>query len=148
MNTLVLVRYGEHENGHLNESGKNAMILVGEKLKSLFDNKNIGIVCAQVPRAIESAQIISKCLGIFSVQNFTELYAEEGRSVNLEKVKEVLDSVGGKRDVLIAVVSREYIETLPNFILQNLGVQKTIETHLERGEFLILDYDKNECNLL
>jgi len=45
-------------------------------------------------------------------------------------------------DIVIAVISREYIETLPNYILGNLGVHKVGETNLDRGEILIVDYGK------
>lgn len=122
--------------------------MVGEKLKSVVQGKNVGIICAQVPRAIESAQIISGGLNISLVEHFAELYASEDTLIDLEKAVGVIDSVGKECDLLIAVVSREYIETLPSYILQNLGVQKVAETHLDRGEILILDYDKKDIAYL
>ncbi len=144
MNKLVFVRYGEHENGDLNESGKEAMILIGEKLKSVVEGRNTSIICAEILRAVESAEIIAKNLNLSLVRHFTELYASEDVPVNLEKALEVINSEGKECDLLIAVVSREYIETLPNYILQSLGVQNTVETHLKRGEILILDYNKKD----
>jgi len=148
MNKLIFVRYGEHEGGHLNEVGIKAMILVAEKLKHILQNADAGIICAEVPRAIEGAHIISEALNVPPAKHFAELYAVEDTPIHLTKAAEVIDSAGGECDVLIAVVSREYIETLPNFILQSLGVEKPIETHLERGEVLILDYDKKEITYL
>ncbi len=148
MNKLIFVRYGEHTDGHLNEAGVKAMILVGEKLKPFLQDKNVCIICAQISRAIESAKIISENLGIPVAQLFVELYATEDVPINLEKAMEVIDFAGKECDTVIAIVSREYIETLPNYILQSLGIQKTEETHLERGEALILDYDKKDITYL
>jgi len=148
MNKLILVRYGEHEGGHLNEVGIKAMVFVAEKLKHLLENQNVGIVCAEVPRAIESAHIVSEALNVSPAKHFVELYAVEDTPIHLTKAAEVIDSAGGECDVLIAVVSREYIESLPNYILQSLGVEKPIETHLERGEVLILDYGTKEITYL
>ena len=148
MNKLILVRYGEHTDGHLNEIGIKAMVLVAQKLKPLLENVNVGIVCAQVPRAIESAHIISEALNVGPVEHVAELYASEDVPVHLNKAVEAVDAAGGECDVLVAVVSREYIETLPNYILQSLGVEKPIETHLERGEVLLLDYNKKDVTYL
>ncbi|OGZ65567.1 MAG: hypothetical protein A3C50_02850 [Candidatus Staskawiczbacteria bacterium RIFCSPHIGHO2_02_FULL_43_16] len=148
MNKLIFVRYGEHTDQHLNEVGIKAMILVAEKLKHILENQNVGIVCAEVPRAVESAHIISETLNVPPAKHFAQLYASEDAPIYLTKAVEVIDSAGGEHDVLIAVVSREYIETLPNFILQSLGVEKPIETHLERGEILVLDYSKKEITYL
>lgn len=144
MNKLILVRYGEHTDGHLNEVGIKAMVLVAEKLKHLLENVNAGIICAEVPRAIEGAHIISETLNVPPAKHFPELYASEDAPIHLNKAVEMVDSAGGEHDVLIAVISREYIEALPNYILQGLGVEKPIETHLERGEILILDYNKKD----
>ena len=148
MNKLILVRYGEHEGGHLNEVGTKAMVLVAEKLKPLLQNADASIVCAEIPRAVESAHIISEALNISPAKHFAQLYASEDAPIYLTKAGEVIDSAGGECDVLIAVISREYIQTLPNYILQSLGVEKPIETHLERGEVLILDYGKKEITYL
>jgi hypothetical protein len=146
MKKLALVRYGEHENGHLNKKGTQTMISTSERLKTLVQNKNACIVSAKIPRAIESAEILSKNLNIFPVQNFLELYAEEeeGHLPDLDMATKLIHSIGEKYDVVMAVVSREYIETLPNHILKSLGVEKTTETHLSRGEILVLDYDTKD----
>lgn len=137
---LILVRYGEHENGHLNDVGKQSMILVGKKLKPIIERKNISIICAKIPRAIESAEIISKNLGILSVKDFTELYASEESSINLEKALEIINSVGVGSDIVIAIISREYIEALPGYILG----KEIDKLSVSRGEFLMLDYDKKD----
>lgn len=146
MNRLILVRYGEHTDGHLSEEGKQTMVLVSEKLKPFVQNEKVCIICAKVPRAIESAEVISTSLNVSPVRSFEELYAaeEDGVSIDLETANKVMNEAGAECDIVIAVVSREYIEALPNYILQSLGVQKTGETRLERGEVLVLDYDKKD----
>ncbi len=150
MEKLLLVRYGEHEDGHLSIEGMKMMISVSEKIKSLIKDEIFCVISADIDRAIESAKIISKQLGTNSVQTFHELYAaeESGIAVNLEAALKVINSAGEKCDMLIAVVSREYIESLPNYILHNLGSKESIETHLNRGEVLVLDYDTKNITYL
>jgi phosphohistidine phosphatase SixA len=150
MKKLALVRYGEHENGHLNEKGTQVMILTSEQLKSLIQSENACIISAKIPRASESAEILSRHLNVFPVQTFSELYAEEeeGHLPDLDTATKLINSIGEKYDIVIAVVSREYIETLPNHILKSLGVEKTTKTHLSRGEILVLDYDAKNIEYL
>ena len=150
MKKLILVRYGEYDNGHLSESGIQTMILAAEKMKSIVHDQNALIISAQIPRATESAEVISKHLNIHPVQNFIELYAaeEDGVCLNIDMAMNVINSVGKEHDIVIAVTSREYIETLPNYILKSLGSKQTIETHLSRGEIIILDYETKSVAFL
>ncbi len=122
---LILVRYGEHENGHLNESGKKTMLSVAKKLEDLVKDKKCCVVCAKIFRAIESAEIIGKSLGFEHVKSFKEFYAagEDNVPVNLDRARKVLNDLKKDYDVVIAIISREYIEELG---------RKTIE----RGDFL------------
>ncbi len=148
MDKLVLVRYGESTNGHLNEQGMQTMVLTAKRLRYLAENQSACIICAKIPRAIESAKIISKNLNISGIQSFEELYAAEDVPIFLDTAIKIINSVGEKYDVIIAVISREYIEALPNHILQGLGSQKTTETHLNRGEALVIDYKTKKINYL
>ena len=150
MKKLILVRYGEHKDGHLNEQGAQAMVLVAEKLRYIVKNQNVSIISAKVDRAIESADTISKYLNISPIQAFSELYAaeEDGVVADLGTAMKTINSVGEKCDVIIAVVSKEYIEALPGHILKSLGSKKTVETHLNRGEILVLDYNTKDISYL
>ena len=150
MKKLLLVRYGDHENGYLNEQGAQKMVLAAEKVKTIVQKQSVQVISAKTPRAVESAEIISKYLNLSQVQTFSELYVaeESGVDINIDEAMKVVDSIGKQYDVVIAVVSREYIETLPGRILKNLGSKKTIETHLNRGEILILDYTSKDINYL
>lgn len=143
MKKIIFVRYGEKENGQLSQKGIETMTLTAEKLKPIIQNQNTHIICADIDRAISSAEIISKHLNILFVKNFSELYASDEKNIfpNIEIATEIINLEGKKCDILIAVISREYIETLPNYILKTLGSKEIVETHLNRGEALILDYD-------
>ena len=147
---LILIRYGEHENGHLNELGKQTMISTAQRLNPIVENKNTCIVSAKVPRAIESAQIIKEYLHLPTAQSFSELYAaeEEGIYVNLESAVKIINSLGEKYAIVITVTSREYIETLPSYILKNLGSQTITKTRLNRGEIIVLDYDRKDITYI
>jgi len=126
---LILVRYGEHEDGHLSDKGKEAMFLVAKKLESLVKGKKACIISANIPRAFEGAKIISEIIGVSSVETFDEFYAAEEKNIYVDIVRaiKILDSLGKKFDVVIAVISREYIE-------------KIGKKDLKRGEILVLDY--------
>jgi hypothetical protein len=150
MKKLALVRYGEHEAGHLTEEGIRTMVLTAELLLPLIQDQPVCVISAEVPRAIESAEVLSRHLNISPVQTFSELYAaeEDGRLPNLSLAAKLINSLGKKYDLVIAVVSREYIETLPNHILKSLGTKEITETHLNRGEILILDYNTKKIKYL
>ena len=147
---LFLVRYGEHVNGHLNKKGKQTMILASKLLQPLIQNEKACILCANTTRAIESAEVISKYLKKFPVQDFQELYAakEDGVNVDLEAAVKVINSAGIANSLVIAVVSREYIETLPDYILRKFGFQEAHKVDLARGEILVLDYNKKNITYL
>ena len=123
---LILVRYGGHENGRLNEEGKETMLSVAEKLKTLVENKKCCVVCADVARAVESGKIISDNLGL-EIKPFLEFYAapEDNIVVDVDKAKNILDLLDREYEVVIAVISREYIEKLSG-------------KNLQRGEFIVL----------
>lgn len=126
---IVFVRYGQYKDGHLDEIGKHQMVFVSEKIKNLLAGQNFCVVCADIPRAVESAKVIANNLGAKDVQSFKEFYSakEDGIEVDVARAKNIFDSL--KYDFVVAVISREYIEVFAN-------------KNLERGEFYILDYNK------
>ena len=101
------------------------------------------VIAGAVDRAVESANVIATHFNLPAVQSFPELYAaeEDGKLPNLQAATNVITQLGLQYDTIIAVASREYIESLPAHILQNvLKVEAPAEpTHLNRGELLILD---------
>jgi phosphohistidine phosphatase SixA len=126
---LILVRYGEHEDGHLSDKGKETVLLVAKKLESLVRDKKVCIISANILRAIESAKIISEMIGVSPIEAFDEFYAAEEKNiyVDIGRATKILDSLSKKFDVTIAVVSREYIKELG-------------KKDLRRGDILALDY--------
>src|SRR3989344_1178903 len=126
---LVLVRYGEYTDGHLNEQGRRTMTLVSGRLKSVVQNAKVCIICANIPRAIESAEIITKEFNAEPAQSFTELYAaeENGVGINLDTALKIIDTAGQGKDVVVAIISREYIQA----ISKHFGGPDAI---LKRGE--------------
>lgn len=137
MKQLIFVRYGQYENGHLTKDGVETMNSATQKLLSFVTNKNFCVVCADVPRAIESAQVIANTVNR-DVTAFAEFYAadEENKLPDCESAGTVIKSLWNDYDVVVAIISREYIETLPEYILV-----KKLNTHLERGECLLLDLE-------
>lgn len=147
MKKLILVRYGNWENGHLNTEGKLVMAAAAQKLEA-FATGSFAVVAAQVDRAVESARIIAAHLGLApaSVKTFPELYAaeEDGNLPHVETAAEVITKFGSQYDTVIATISREYIETLPAYVLKNIlhsDAALPEPTRLNRGELLVIDYE-------
>lgn len=144
MKKLILVRYGNWEKGHLNEEGKQVMTAAAIKLE-IFAVSSFTVIAAAVDRALESANIIAEHFKLPAVQSFPELYAaeEDGNLPNLSAATNLITKLGIQYDTVVAVVSREYIESLPGYIMRNtLGVETATEpAHLDRGELLVLDYE-------
>lgn len=139
---LILVRYGEHTDGYLNDRGKQTMKLVAERLRSSVQEKT-AIICAKIPRAIEGAEILAQEFGLGPVQSFSELYAapEDGIEVNLNVALGVINAIANNTDVVIAIISREYIEALS----RHFGLK---EKNLNRGEFLVINYKQGDKNYI
>lgn len=144
MKQLILVRYGQYEDGHLTDEGVETMIKAGAKIMPLVPDLVVRLVAAETFRAIESAEVIGNMISK-SVEVYSELYAaeEDDRLPNCNAAEELLTELGNNCDVIIAVVSREYIETLPAHLLR-----KEIQTSLNRGDCLIIDFGREEVSYL
>lgn len=152
MKTLILARYGQWENGHLNTDGVKTMNTFGERVKTILKEiKSIAIISADIPRAYESAKIIADHFGVKTIKKFIELYAaeEDGILPNAQSAYSIISSEGSLNDVVIAVISREYIEVLPDFISNTVfKKQITIDTKLQRGEAIIINYQTQEISII
>lgn len=145
MKELILIRYGEHTDGHLNDQGRETMGMVAEKIKPVIEGKKVLIVCAKVVRAEEGALVLSQLIGVPSPSSYDELYSaeEDGKLPDVPIAAELINRLGEDVDVLIVIASREYIEQLPSYIL-NGGEP----TNLDRGEVLVIDFDSQSMNKL
>lgn len=144
MKQLILVRYGQYDNGHLTDEGVNTMTLAGSILKPLISNLTVRVVAAETRRAIESAEIVGSMINK-KVESYSQLYAaeEEGRLPDCETAKKLLLELGDGYDCVVAIVSREYIETLPSYLLN-----KELQTSLDRGECLVIDLEHKSITFL
>ena len=90
---LILVRYGDYTDRHLNKKGEKQMTLASERLKSLIPNKKVIIICANTPRVIESAKVIEKYLQLSPTQALSKLYAaiEDDIKVDIEKANQTIN---------------------------------------------------------
>ncbi len=144
---IIFVRYGEYDNGHINQSGRETMLSIAHRLESYIANHKVNIVVADVPRAIESADILCKELHLPKAQPFKELFAEEenGRLPDIETAASVVFSAAKQKDTLIVIASREYLELLPKYILNG---ENSVKTEIKRGEMLIVDYELRNVSYL
>ncbi len=144
MKQLILVRYGQYENGHLTTDGKATMEIAASRLQPLVKDLKNRLLSASTPRATESAQILSEVLGA-KVEAFPALYAaeEEGNLPDCNAASELIFKLGESYDCIVAVISREYIEALPSYILK-----KDVKTKLERGECLVMNLETTELSYL
>jgi hypothetical protein len=147
MEKLILVRYGQYENEHLSDDGRETMVMASRKIGPLIYSKKFIVVSADIPRAVESAQILAEQLHGPQVQSFSEFYAaeEDGYLPDIQKAVKLMIALGQDCDILIAVVSREYIEAIPNHVLPHLAGEKNT---LNRGEIFVLDYQTENLTKL
>jgi phosphohistidine phosphatase SixA len=143
MQRLVLIRYGSHQDGHLTEEGKLAMVKAANNLRPYLTGKSFVVLASTSPRAAESGEIVAKVLGS-DLHMSDALYAaeEEGIFPDTAKAATVLQDFNDI-DTVVAIASREYIETLPSYL-----INKTLETNLERGECLIINLEEKVISYL
>ncbi len=145
------MRYGQYQDGHLTLEGKKTMREAAGRIESYLEKREAMIISAPTPRSTESAEIIRYKLGITEVTQYQEIYAadEDGVLPDCGIATELILRLGEQHPTIIAVASREYIDTLPSYILQNVLDTKIQEvTVLERGEALVVDFIKKSVMFL
>ena len=147
---LILVRYGQYENGHLTTEGTATMTAAAGRIKNFLLTRRPIIISAPTTRATESAKIIGEAFGISQINTYPQIYAadEDGLLPDCPTAAKLIDTLGAQSPIVIAVVSREYIETLPNFILKTVFAGTSMETSLNRGEALVIDYTIKDISYL
>lgn len=141
MKQLILVRYAEYKNEHITEQGTQTMQKLAEQLKPFVVTTTTHIITAEVDRAVESANILAQELSVSTIKRSVSLYAaeEDGKEPNLEKAAAVINEFGESCDKVIAVLSREYIEVLPHYLLPHAPEKIT----LQRGEAIYINLEKS-----
>jgi len=150
MEKLVLVRYGQYENDQLTDEGKAVMRAAAERIKEFLGQTKPLVITASTNRAIESAKIVGDALETGQVGAYPEIYAadEEGRFADCAVAARLIETLGAKNPVIVAIASREYIDMLPSWILENELGSGEIKTSLNRGEALVLDYKTRTVSYL
>lgn len=147
MDKILLVRYGQHTGGTLTNEGKRSMISVAQKIRAIQNIESCKIICADIPRAVESATIIAHELNISPPIPTADIYAaeEDGITINVLDAISTIQAHGANVTTLIAVASREYIETLPGTIIGQSN--HVAPHHLQRGEVLLINLQSQEITL-
>jgi phosphohistidine phosphatase SixA len=144
MKNLILIRYGQHQNGHLTPEGVKVMALAGARLKLLIEGKATVVIASSTPRAFESGKIIADILkSELTIDESLYAAEEDGKFPDNTQAKAFVENFGNNVDVLVAITSREYIETLPAYILE-----QPLNTNLERGECLVIDYESKSISYI
>lgn len=148
MKNLVLVRYGQYDlSGHINDAGRMSMQTAAGKIANHTKTDSVMVVVANVPRAIESARVLAVALSARDPVVIDELYAatEDERLPDCSAAYGKLTQVVGSVDVVVAVVSREYIESLPSYMADHvLGGVEFVPLSLNRGEALVIDLEAKQ----
>ena len=142
---IALVRYGLSKQDVLTSEGIQMMKGIAKKLKTHLENASVGVVSAAVARAEASAEVIAASLSAELIGSYPELYAaeEDGVGPNCEAAFTLLKSL--PYETVIAVVSREYAEALPQYILKEVfGIDAEISTHVNRGGAVIIDLEQRK----
>lgn len=145
MKKLVLVRYGEYDSaGHINDVGRMNMQSAAGYIVDHTKTNSMIVVAANIPRAIESARVLAATLSLMEPVVVDELYAaaEDQRLPDCSVAYDKLVQLAGSLEVVVAVVSREYIESLPPYIAGHVfGEVEFASASLERGEALMVDLE-------
>lgn len=148
---LILVRYGQYQDGHLSHEGVVTMQAAADRIANHLVSIAPLIISAPTPRATESASIIGKKFGMIESRQCEEIYAadEDGLLPDCKIASDLVLNLGNEHSVIVAVASREYIETLPQYIFKNIfGIEGGFDTKLERGEALVVDFNKKKISFL
>jgi hypothetical protein len=144
MEKLILVRYAQYDQlGHITDQGRHVMEETAIHIAPYVSRAVVSVLAANTSRAVESAMVLSGALSINAPVPVDELYAaeEDGRLPDCAIALSAIVREVGEADTVIAVVSREYIETLPAHIAQNNFMSQEFSSiTLERGEALIIDF--------
>lgn len=119
------------------------MVKAANNLRPHLHDKSFVVLASSSPRAAESGKIVAEVLDS-DLQMSNALYAaeEEGILPDTAQAATMLQDFNDI-DTVVAIASREYIETLPSFLLH-----KTLKTNLERGECLIIDLEERSISYL
>mgnify|MGYP001007827864 CR=1 FL=1 len=144
MKKIILVRYGQYENGNLTEEGINTMTETAGRLKVSGLDKSSVVISSETPRAFQSAKVISEILeSKFLVNNSFYAAEEDGVFVDNAKAAQFVNTFSSDVDNLIIVASREYIESFPAYFLETKE-----NTRLERGECLVIDCENKSISYI
>lgn len=149
----MLVRYGEWQDNKLTAHGRHQMQAIAATLKRSAVG-TVLVVAGEVDRALESARLIAQVFDQSGVTTYPEMYAaeEDSRPANPRQAYGLLHALNNQADTIIAVVSREYIETLPRFIatevFHNRQAANNTPAHLDRGTALLIDPAQQKITLL
>lgn len=119
---LIIVRHGNYIGLQLTLDGREQIKSISKKLKVHTDGKNVCIISSTEERAEESAEIISKNLGILSFERFEALVSAGGSFVDGQEdiVIGRVNHLLGHYDIVIMVTHLEFIEDFPKIWGSNL----------------------------
>lgn len=129
MKKLIFVRHGLYESRtqNLSHLGEQQIRSTGTQLAHRFFGKKFRILSSSQPRAVQSAEIICRNLGLDpdSVEKHEILYVDAPRFTrgHAEKIRVLLDEIEKKGDVevVIVVTHLEVIDLFPTYWSHNRG---------------------------
>jgi hypothetical protein len=163
MQKVILIRYDEWENDHSNETSRQTITTVAERLKvalglSASDlNANVCIVSAEVPQAVESARLLAKGLNVASTTSLPQLYITDEAGRQPDPAEAFHGILGLERlynrefSVVIAAVSPECIEVLLPYVMTDIFHRPAIvgeKLQLEQGQAVVLDLSKQTLRII
>ncbi len=118
---LILVRHGHYDYGDGNLTNKGFVQITGlaKKLFDVLNGSSILMLSSTAPRAVQSAEIISKELGV-PFESHDVLWSGSSGKVagTMRDFKQVLEMIIGhehQADAVILVTHYEYVEDFPRF---------------------------------
>ena len=153
MKHLFVVRHGNYEGHNLTWDGKEDISYIVDAMKSVVSNDSLShyLVSSHIPRAKQSAKIISDFFGLKKFDLNELLRLKEGRipSVeNLDQINNLVQSVKNDYDIVTLSTHLEVINHYP-FHFINSFFEKNVDFKRPfRNQAVHIDLEKRTYGLI
>jgi len=156
MKKVIIVRHGKdnEDSGGLDEplceEGRSKVGLLSEKIAALVVGKTVAIISCTSLRGTQTAEIISRRLGIPFMANVL-LWTGEGGMVwagqldeAFEMIWETMEEQSPQPDIFILVTHSGYAEAFPPFIGEHKLRMPLKGDSIAKGTALLIDLERKE----
>ena len=142
MKKLFVIRHGDYNDSlRLSELGKEQMTQVSEKILTRLNGHSMLMLSSTAPRAIDSANAISKVL-LIDYEEHEMLWDDDSHWGNLNESIKLINSKKNLADAILVVTHFDFTEELPeHYAKEVLNISSLIGT-VGKGEAWEIDFEE------